>query len=66
MRYLVQFVIPALIFVGVLYALSRSRRGGSETGSGSGDSDTGAFVVILIVSGAVALGTAWLMLELLG
>ena len=66
MRYLVQFLIPALIFVGVLYALTRQRRGRPRSEAGTGDSDTGAFVVILIVSGAVALATAWLMLDMLG
>ncbi|MAT83039.1 MAG: hypothetical protein CMD39_02005 [Gammaproteobacteria bacterium] len=66
MRYLVQLLIPALIFAGVLYALTRQRRGGARSESAAGDSDTGAFLVILVVSGAVALGTAWLMLELLG
>ncbi len=65
MRYLVQFLIPALIFAGVLYALTRRRHGSRDAESAAGDSDAGAFVVILIVSGAVALGTAWLMLELL-
>jgi hypothetical protein len=58
MRYLVQLVIPALIFVGVLWMLTRQQRARAAPAEGS---DTAAFVVILLVSGAVALGTAALI-----
>lgn len=65
MRYLVQFLIPALIFVGVVYALTRSRgREGEQTEPGAG-SDTPAFVIILLISGAVALGTAYLLFSVM-
>lgn len=64
MRYLVQLLIPILIFAGVAYVLMRSRRQDSgESGdevSGPG-SDTGPFLVILIVSAAVALGAAYVL-----
>lgn len=65
MRYLILFVSAVLIFAGVVYLLTRSRRhfrreqsrpAGSDT-----DSDTGPFIVILLVSAVVALGTAFLL-----
>lgn len=60
MRFLVQFLVPALIFAGVVYLLTRrSRHSGSE--NARSDSDTGPFIVILLVSAAVALGTAFLL-----
>jgi len=64
MRYLVQFLIPALIFIGVVYALTRRRPDGEQTESGA-DADTPAFVIILLISGAVALGTAYLLFNLM-
>lgn len=64
MRYLVQFLIPALIFVGVVYALTRRRPGGEQSESDA-DSDAPAFVIILLISGAVALGTAYLLFTLM-
>lgn len=64
MRYLLQLLIPILIFAGVAYALTRGRRrGGQESGDEATQpgSDTGPFVVILIVSAAVALGAAYML-----
>jgi hypothetical protein len=67
MRYLIQLLVPALMFVGVVYLLTRQRRRG---GVGSGDtgetgSDTAAFVVILALGAVVALGAAWLLQSVL-
>ncbi len=66
MRYLLQFLIPALIFVAVVYVLSRGRRGEpSESGEASrGLSDTAAFIATLLVSAVVALGTAYALVTL--
>lgn len=68
MRYLLQFLIPALIFVAVVYALSRGRRRDpAESGEAAhGDSDTGAFITILAVSAVVALGAAYALVMLWG
>jgi hypothetical protein len=64
MRYLVQFIVPALIVLAVVYlVLSRRRQGaGDEPG---GRSDTVWFVIILVVGAAVALGVAWALVSLL-
>jgi hypothetical protein len=61
MRYLVQFIVPALIFVGVVYLLGRRRR---EAGSRrdaeapAGGSDVMAVLAILTLGAAVAIATA--------
>lgn len=65
MRYLIQLLVPALIFAGVVYLLTRRRRqhvsrDTGDTGDAAG-SETGPFIVILIVSATVALGTAWML-----
>lgn len=60
MRYLLQLIVPALIFVVVLVALTRRRR------EPSGGSDTGTFLGILAISAVVAVATAWLMVSLWG
>lgn len=66
MRYLAQFVIPALIFVSVVYLLTRGRRHQSarQDQTDHRHSDTAAFLVILGVSAVVALGTAYALVAL--
>jgi hypothetical protein len=64
MRYFVQFLVPALIFAGVVYVLMRRRRQDATRSLEEGRppaSDTGPFIAILVVSAAVALGTAFLL-----
>ena len=52
MRYLIQFLVPALVLVAVVYLLGRTRRAGdAQAGSG----DTGTFMLILVVGAAVAV-----------
>ena len=58
MRHLVQFLIPALIFVGVLFLLTRGRNRAAEP---KRESDTGAFIIILLVSATVAVSTAFML-----
>ena len=65
MRHLVQFIVPMLIFVGVVVLLARRRR--SQEARGADDrppreSDTGAFLVILSLGAAVAI-VAFLALQ---
>jgi uncharacterized membrane protein YoaK (UPF0700 family) len=62
MRYLVQFLIPALVFVVVVYLVTRRRRAGTSAAEGK---DTAAFVVILALGAVVALGVALLLSSLL-
>lgn len=67
MRYLIQLLIPVLIFGAVLYALTRTRRrdpGAGDAADGEPGSDTGAFITILIVSAVVALGTGYALIVL--
>jgi len=55
MRYLAQFLVPALIVVVVVYLLARTKRGQDETGEDAGSgNDTGTFILILIVGATVA------------
>jgi hypothetical protein len=56
-RYLVQFVIPALIFIGVVYAFSRRRRS-----SASDQDDTSTiFLTILVIGAVVAVATLFVL-----
>lgn len=65
MRYLIQFLIPALIFVAVVYLLTRGRRQDSAEATAAGPkSDAGAFIAILVVSAIVALATAYALVTL--
>ena len=50
MRYLVQFLIPALILFGVIYAFGRRKR----APGGEADDTTSIFLTILVI-GAVVL-----------
>lgn len=67
MRYLIQFLIPTLIFAAVVYLLTRQRRhqraDGAEDGPQSG-SDTAVFLAILALGAVVALGTAFALQSL--
>jgi hypothetical protein len=61
MRYFIQLIIPALIFVGVVYLLTRQRgqSRGKDRADASEGSDTGAFLIILAMGAVVAIGTAF-------
>ncbi len=61
MRYLVQFLVPALIIVVVVYLLARTKRGQDEAADGSESSDTGTFILILVVGASVAVLSFFLM-----
>jgi hypothetical protein len=64
MRYLVQFIIPALLVLAVVYLVLWRRRGG-EGEEPRERSDTVWFVAILMVGAAVVLGVAWALVSLL-
>ena len=62
MRYLVQFLVPALIVVVVVYLLARTKRGQDEAADeAGGSSDTGTFIFILVVGATVAVLSFFLM-----
>lgn len=68
MRYLVQLLIPALILIGVIYAVARSRKQGpSQTGDAL--LSTPGFVLVLVVGAAFTVALlfgvgAWAALPL--
>ena len=62
MRYLIQLVIPALIFVGVVYLLSRRSDGGRDPDANA--SDSGVFLIILTLGAIVAVATAFALQSL--
>lgn len=53
MRYLIQFLIPVLILVVVVYLLARTKSGQDEASEGA--RDTGMFILILVVGATVAV-----------
>ena len=67
MRYMVQFLVPALIILGVVYLLVRTKRGQDEASEDSGESsDTGTFILILVVGATVAVLSFFLLQTALG
>ena len=72
---MVQFLIPALIVVGVVYLLVRTKRGQDEAlyernhesaDDSAGSSDTGTFILILVVGATVAVLSFFLLQAVLG
>lgn len=61
MRYLAQFLVPALIILTVVYLLARTKRGQDESEEGAPTSDTGTFITILVVGAAVAVAAFFVM-----
>ena len=57
MRYLIQFAIPALILIGVIYAVTRQRR---QSGSNS-EGGAGMFLTILVIGAVVAVATLFVL-----
>lgn len=67
MRYLAQFLVPALIILGVVYLLVRTKRGQDEsTAEGENSSDNGMFALILVVGATVAILSFFVMETVLG
>lgn len=58
MRYLIQFVFPALIFLGLVYAVTRHRRSQAST---TGDDTAGIFLAILVIGAVVAVATLFVL-----
>lgn len=58
MRYLVQFVVPALILLGVVWAFSRRKR----PAHGDHDDTTSTFLTILVIGAVVAVAVLFVLL----
>ena len=56
MRYLIQFAVPALIFLGVVYAVTRRRQPGSGHDGGAG-----VFLTILVIGAVVAVASLFVL-----
>lgn len=63
MRYLVQLLIPALILLGVIWVISRSRRGAARSASGEGNEllSTPAFLLVLVIGAALTVALLFAM-----
>jgi preprotein translocase subunit YajC len=63
MRYLVQLIIPILIFICVAWFAIRRRQKAHETTNDAGDpqdaGDSGMFIAILIIGAIAAVAIAW-------
>ena len=57
MRYLIQFAIPALIFLGVVYAVTRRRK----APTGEHDDTTATFLTILVIGAVVAVAVVFVL-----
>ncbi|MEM9620203.1 MAG: hypothetical protein AAF993_01045 [Pseudomonadota bacterium] len=57
MRYFVQFVIPALIFLGAVYAVTRHK----SQPQGGQDDGAGVFLTILVIGAVVAVATLFIL-----
>ena len=55
MRYLIQLLIPALILIGVIFLVTRTRRGGSDAEGAAGDGEKGTFIIILVIGALAAV-----------
>jgi multisubunit Na+/H+ antiporter MnhB subunit len=53
MRYFIQFLIPAIILVAVVYLLGRNRRASGEDEDRG--RETATFILILVVGASVAV-----------
>jgi uncharacterized protein (DUF983 family) len=57
MRYLIQFVIPALIFLGVVYAVTRRKRHPNH----EHDDGAAVFLTILVIGAVIAVATLFVL-----
>lgn len=57
MRYLIQFAIPALIFLGVIYAVTRRR----SQPSSEQDNSASVFLMILVIGAVVAVALMFVL-----
>ena len=71
MRYLIQLLIPALIFIGVVYLVMRARRSRSvdqqtNAEDDDGDGDKGMLILIIVAGAMVVVGVVFALQSLWG
>lgn len=69
MRYLMQLLIPALIFIGVVYLVMRARRSRSvdqQTNAEDDDGDKGMLILIIVAGAMVVVGVVFALQSLWG
>ena len=69
MRYLIQLLIPALIFIGVVYLVMRARRSRSvdqQTNAEDDDGDKGMLILIIVAGAMVVVGVVFALQSLWG
>ena len=69
MRYLMQLLIPALIFIGVVYLVMRARRSRSidqQTNAEEDDGDKGMLILIIVAGAMVVVGVVFALQSLWG
>ncbi|NOX52637.1 MAG: hypothetical protein GXP16_19205 [Gammaproteobacteria bacterium] len=57
MRYLVQFLVPALIFLGVVYMVTKRKRHPNH----EQDDGAGMFLIILVIGAVIAVATLFVL-----
>ena len=69
MRYLMQLLIPALIFIAVVYLVMRARRSRSvdqQTNAEDDDGDKGMLILIIVAGAMVVVGVVFALQSLWG
>ena len=56
MRYIIQFLVPALIVLGVVYMATRRRQ---QAIVERGSNETGIFILIIVIGSLVAVGVTF-------
>ena len=55
MRYIVQFLIPALIFLALAYVFVRARRSAARTGDSTDSLSDGGIVLVVMIGAVLAV-----------
>ena len=55
MRYIVQFVVPALIVLAIVYAFARGRRNAPRPGDSGGVLSDGGIVLVVLIGAVLAV-----------
>ena len=59
MRWVLQFVVPALVVIVIALLLTRHRRGAAAIATQQGPLSIGALFVLIVLGGALAIGLVY-------